>query len=289
MGLPECPCCASCRGRASGAAPARDSQAAPRRVARRRGSGIFARPEQPQHGLRAFACTNGDGRRWTGFRDRRNPRARRRPPRSRARSGDALGVRRQPASCRLCAPRARPGRGRRRASASACARPGRRGARRRGLSASPRTPGAPPPGARRGNAAGSHARRLPLCAVARPRAGIPQRPAVPPVHIAPRAGRNGGLGAAFLRNVAERAATRPVSIGPLGVAGVAALPRIRPGRERQRALPRLIYPALPAIWDADGLAAVPHLGYRRSTAKMRGFACFFGQRFRYSAQASTVV
>ena len=29
-------------------------------------------------------------------------------------------------------------------------------------------------------------------------------------------------------------------------------------------LPRLIYPALPALWDEEGLAAVPHLGYRRA-------------------------
>ena len=28
-------------------------------------------------------------------------------------------------------------------------------------------------------------------------------------------------------------------------------------------LPRLIYPVLPALWDAEGLAAIPHLGYRR--------------------------
>ena len=29
-------------------------------------------------------------------------------------------------------------------------------------------------------------------------------------------------------------------------------------------LPRLIYSALPALWDEEGLAAVPHLGYRRA-------------------------
>jgi tRNA(Ile)-lysidine synthase len=28
-------------------------------------------------------------------------------------------------------------------------------------------------------------------------------------------------------------------------------------------LPRLVHPALPALWDGEGLAAVPHLGYRR--------------------------
>ncbi len=29
------------------------------------------------------------------------------------------------------------------------------------------------------------------------------------------------------------------------------------------ALPRLVFPVLPALWDDEGLAAVPHLGYRR--------------------------
>jgi tRNA(Ile)-lysidine synthase len=29
-------------------------------------------------------------------------------------------------------------------------------------------------------------------------------------------------------------------------------------------LPRLIYSTLPALWDEQGLAAVPHLGYRRA-------------------------
>jgi tRNA(Ile)-lysidine synthase len=31
-------------------------------------------------------------------------------------------------------------------------------------------------------------------------------------------------------------------------------------------LPRLLYPILPAVWDADGLAAVPYIGYRRTGA-----------------------
>ena len=31
-----------------------------------------------------------------------------------------------------------------------------------------------------------------------------------------------------------------------------------------RSLPRLVYPVLPAVWDERGLAAVPHLGYRRA-------------------------
>ncbi len=37
-----------------------------------------------------------------------------------------------------------------------------------------------------------------------------------------------------------------------------------PATERRKTdLPPLIYPVLPALWDEEGLAAVPHLGYRR--------------------------
>jgi hypothetical protein len=32
---------------------------------------------------------------------------------------------------------------------------------------------------------------------------------------------------------------------------------------RRRNMPRLVYPILPAVWDEEGIAAVPHLGYRR--------------------------
>ena len=54
----------------------------------------------------------------------------------------------------------------------------------------------------------------------------------------------------------------PVTVGYLGRAGVPGL-----GRRLQQplpgGLPRLIYPTVPAVWDDHGLAAVPHLGYRR--------------------------
>jgi tRNA(Ile)-lysidine synthase len=40
-------------------------------------------------------------------------------------------------------------------------------------------------------------------------------------------------------------------------------PMARPVASGRSDLPRLIYPILPALWDAEGLAAVPHLGYRR--------------------------
>jgi tRNA(Ile)-lysidine synthase len=57
-------------------------------------------------------------------------------------------------------------------------------------------------------------------------------------------------------------ATGAVTVGYLGRSGVAALSRHRP-KTRRSGLPRLIYPILPAVWDQEGIAAVPHLGYRR--------------------------
>jgi len=60
-------------------------------------------------------------------------------------------------------------------------------------------------------------------------------------------------------------APAPVTVGQLGDAGVAALPRAAAGGGDDP-LPRLLYPALPAVWDAAGLAAVPHLSWRRTTA-----------------------
>lgn len=67
----------------------------------------------------------------------------------------------------------------------------------------------------------------------------------------------------FLATLPLAAATTVV-IGALGVAGVAALPR-HPV-EDDNPLPRLAYPTLPAISDDAGLAAVPHLSWRRATA-----------------------
>jgi tRNA(Ile)-lysidine synthase len=59
-------------------------------------------------------------------------------------------------------------------------------------------------------------------------------------------------------------ATGVVTVGYLGRSGVVALNRH--WREMRRGLPRLIYPILPAVWDEEGIAAVPHLGYRREGA-----------------------
>lgn len=47
-------------------------------------------------------------------------------------------------------------------------------------------------------------------------------------------------------------------LGCLGVSGAAL-----PGRG-MAAVPPLVDPTLPALWDEEGLAAVPHLGYRRA-------------------------
>jgi hypothetical protein len=40
-------------------------------------------------------------------------------------------------------------------------------------------------------------------------------------------------------------------------------PVAQPRRDGEGDLPRLVHPVLPALWDREGLAAVPHLGYRR--------------------------
>jgi tRNA(Ile)-lysidine synthase len=77
-------------------------------------------------------------------------------------------------------------------------------------------------------------------------------------------------GASFLWDrrfsvVLPAAATRAVTIGYLGRSGVVALNRHRP-KTRRCGLPGLIYPILPAVWDHEGIAAVPHLGYRREGA-----------------------
>ena len=53
-----------------------------------------------------------------------------------------------------------------------------------------------------------------------------------------------------------------VTIGYLGRLGVVELNRHRP-EWRCCGLPRLVYPMLPAVWDHEGLAAIPHLWYRR--------------------------
>jgi tRNA(Ile)-lysidine synthase len=65
----------------------------------------------------------------------------------------------------------------------------------------------------------------------------------------------------------ELAPTAPCgfTLGYLGGRGAPAAERITdPAMDRRgRDLPRLVFSVLPALWDEEGLAAVPHLGYRR--------------------------
>jgi tRNA(Ile)-lysidine synthase len=85
----------------------------------------------------------------------------------------------------------------------------------------------------------------------------------PPLRLAP--GRVGIWDQRFAASMPATAPT-PVSIKALGSEGVAALR----GEDMtdDNPLPRLVYPVLPAVWDREGLAAVPHLLWRRAT-----FAC----------------
>jgi tRNA(Ile)-lysidine synthase len=82
--------------------------------------------------------------------------------------------------------------------------------------------------------------------------------AAPPLLLAP------GASAVWdrrFRATVPIAASGPLTVGQLGADGVAALRRdtIR----ADNLLPRLVYPTLPAFWDAAGIVAVPHLCYRR--------------------------
>jgi tRNA(Ile)-lysidine synthase len=83
----------------------------------------------------------------------------------------------------------------------------------------------------------------------------------PPLTLAP------GMSALWDKRFAARlpaTAPGPVAIGSLGAAGVAALRDHLTASDNP--LPRLVFPALPAVWDGEGLIAVPHLRYRRATA-----------------------
>ena len=102
----------------------------------------------------------------------------------------------------------------------------------------------------------------------------------PPVTLAP-----GGSALWDRRFIATLpiAAPGPVSIGALGQDGVAALREIPPMDDNP--LPRLVYPVLPVIRDAAGVASVPHLGWRRATAactaslKFQPLVSLFGAGF----------
>ncbi len=68
-------------------------------------------------------------------------------------------------------------------------------------------------------------------------------------------------------------ATSGFTLGYLGGRAAAAVPRRAMDCER-RALPRLLFPVLPALWDEEGLAAVPHLFYRRGGVGALPGLCF---------------
>jgi len=61
------------------------------------------------------------------------------------------------------------------------------------------------------------------------------------------------------------AADKPIVVGHLGRAGVAEFNRLAPGSPRCT-LPRLLHPILPAVWDEDGIVAIPQFGYLRHPA-----------------------
>lgn len=61
--------------------------------------------------------------------------------------------------------------------------------------------------------------------------------------------------------VVPRAASGALTLGYAG-AGAACLNALAPSLRRAK-LPRLLFPILPVLWDEEGVAAVPHLGYRR--------------------------
>jgi tRNA(Ile)-lysidine synthase len=65
--------------------------------------------------------------------------------------------------------------------------------------------------------------------------------------------------------VSSPAAAPPLMVRHLGPDGVVELHR-RIARASPGALPRLVHPVLPSLWDKTGLAAVPALGYRREEA-----------------------
>lgn len=83
--------------------------------------------------------------------------------------------------------------------------------------------------------------------------------AAPPIRLAPG---NSTLWDRRFAVIMPQGGSGLFTIGYLDLAGVSQLNRVAPQLRRGH-LPRLILPILPALWDEDGIAAVPHLGYRR--------------------------
>jgi tRNA(Ile)-lysidine synthase len=82
--------------------------------------------------------------------------------------------------------------------------------------------------------------------------------AAPPLRLEP--GSSGWWDRRYHAALPANAPT-PLTLCCLGASGVAALGRHAVADDNP--LPRLVYPGLPALWDGEGLVAVPHLGYRR--------------------------
>jgi len=70
----------------------------------------------------------------------------------------------------------------------------------------------------------------------------------------------------FWIGLAPRRGRRQPWLGPLGETGWAEVVRAAPGL-RQCPIPAPARPSLPALFDARGVVAVPHLGYRRNGAE----------------------
>jgi tRNA(Ile)-lysidine synthase len=83
--------------------------------------------------------------------------------------------------------------------------------------------------------------------------------AAPPLSLKP------GMSALWDRRFAltlPAASPGPITVGPLGATGVAELGR---ALDEDNPFPRFVFPVLPAGWDNEGLAAVPHLSWQRAT------------------------
>ena len=68
----------------------------------------------------------------------------------------------------------------------------------------------------------------------------------------------------------------PLTVAALGEAGWAAVVQAAPAL-RSSAVPALVRPSLPALWDLDGVCAVPHLFYRRRDQGADRFSAVFAQ------------
>jgi tRNA(Ile)-lysidine synthase len=107
--------------------------------------------------------------------------------------------------------------------------------------------------------------------------------AAPPVRLDPGASVfwDRRFGVAMPANAAA-----PLTLSYLGSEGVAAFGRHAVAGDNP--LPRLVYPALTALWDGEGLAAVPHLGYRRPQEGLLPDLAFSPQAPLYGAGFTVV-